>query len=76
MTVHVAEVYPEASLLRRPVGRWRYRVRSSNGETLAASQSYTRRYSAIRAALRNHPDVIEVRVLDAHAVRTRTIPNL
>lgn len=36
-------------------GGWRYRVKAANGELIDASESYTRRASALKALRRNHP---------------------
>jgi uncharacterized protein YegP (UPF0339 family) len=54
-----AEVYRD----RR--GAWRYRVIAGNGEIIATGQAYTRRWSAIRGAFRNHPNVTKATVVDA-----------
>lgn len=36
---------------------WRYRMVAANGEIIAQSEGYTRRSSARRGALRDHPGI-------------------
>ncbi len=41
---------PRIEVYRDTAGQWRYRVLAANGETLAASEGYTRRADAQRGA--------------------------
>ena len=41
---------------------WRYRLLAANGEVIAQSEAYTRKGSARRAILRNHPEVMRIEV--------------
>lgn len=59
--MHKAEIYPES---RSALRRWRYRIKAGNGEIIAASQSYSTKYGAKRAASINHPDASIV-ILDS-----------
>lgn len=54
-------------------GRWRYRVKAANGRQVDQSQSYSRRWVAIRAVRRNRPDVSEIRVEDRSGSIVRTL---
>lgn len=54
---HRAEVY-------RARDGWRYRIiATGNGRVIAASEAYSRKWSAKRAVRKNHPDVRQVLVL-------------
>jgi len=41
---------PRIEVYRDAAGQWRYRVLAANGETIAASEGYTRRADAQRGA--------------------------
>lgn len=42
-------------LFQDRAGKWRYRVKARNGEIVAASEGYTRKASAKRAAKKLYP---------------------
>lgn len=39
---------PDARVYKDDAGGWRWRMRAANGEIVAGSESYTRRYDALR----------------------------
>lgn len=41
-------------------GGFRYRVKAANGELVGQSESYTRKYTAKVAAVRDHPGAVLV----------------
>jgi uncharacterized protein YegP (UPF0339 family) len=54
--MNVVHVFPEATRFYPGHRRqWFVRLVSSNGETLAVSEAYTTRWSAMRAARKNFP---------------------
>lgn len=52
----------KAIIFRDRAFRWRYRIKAANGEVIAQSEAYTRKGSARRAVLRNHPEVMRIEV--------------
>lgn len=39
---------------------YRWRLKAANGEIIGGSESYTRKYTAKRAAMRTHPEAVVV----------------
>lgn len=52
----------KAVIFRDRLWTWRYRLVAANGEIIAQSEAYTRKGSARRAVLRNHPEVMRIEV--------------
>lgn len=60
-----------ATIRRDRGGGWRYRVYAGS-ENIDTSESYTRRWSALRALRANRPDVVAVRIFDRDDQLDRT----